>query len=310
VGGRSLGVLHLTLTIRHHRRGSGHNVTVRSQREVLESGWRKMLNGRHREKLFAKLGALGAAPVWTARGFEMTFPAESGATVHGHWHVLIGVDEGGQELDDEGLAALREVLADAWLGAVGAESTSMEYGAHVRRVDPREAHDIAEYVAGGGWECSEELSLKSAAWEVGGSGHGKQGKEGRWSLPDLMTELVAGNPHAAALYREYVVATRGLRALVMSNGAKPYRAASPEALADWWAEQVTDVETEDVGEILLPAVVLRSDFALADLVEAAERGMSLTDLQGMADRLEDREWARVLTEWEGSPRFRSREPSP
>jgi hypothetical protein len=284
-GEAGLGVFHVTFTIRHHRRGAGHLVTIKQQREAIEDGWRKMLNGRHRERLFEELRALGLDPEWTARGFEITFAADSAGTPHAHWHVLLGASEAGGRLSEEQVERVQLLLAEEWQKAVGVESTSLDRGVKVRRVDPRnarEARDIADYVAGGGWSEDEGQPLKSAAYEVAGAGHTKEARAvERWTLPQLMEEVARGNARAAASYREYVKATRGLRLLVLSKGAKPYRPASEEELAEWWGEQVEPVASDVVGEVMLPAVVLRTEGAVADLVDAVEAGASLSELERM-----------------------------
>lgn len=186
-GGTSLLI---TRTLRHHRGESLQSLlsglrtaraTWKGQRAVKQLG--RALDCAHR-----------------VRCLEITVGPNGW---HPHEHELWLLT---RRLQASELSEAEALLSYEWCHAVaeaGLQTPSAERGLDLRTADAAEAYVTK-------WGVEDELTNHTA----------KDGRKGNTSVWGLLDRAAAGDRGAAALFREYVTATKGTQQLVWSRGAK------------------------------------------------------------------------------------------
>ncbi len=280
----------ITGTLKHQRGQS-----VAQQRAALQAGWKALTNGKQAQER-RESGAVAG----TIRAIEFTLEGPAGP--HGHVHALalvapkLRVKDGGAwreaesaEEDDRALSDAMEAMGERWKSWAERNMDGLRPDdAHGWKWELAEsAKDAGNYVAkvvdGDGWTVAHELTRSDV----------KRGKGGQ-SPMELLAHAVAdvqehGDMTRFMRFSEFVLATKGMRAIVVSRSltdvlgkvdarSDEELAQEPEVLGDGWelvavitVQEWRDLVWEHGVGTILDAVVRCGKGWRADLPRAGPK---------------------------------------
>lgn len=258
----------LTLT---HRHADAMGDPLKPRLAGMMRAWRKCKQGGRLQRLWERKVSA------SIRTTEMTVGIPHGW--HPHIHALIRSEAWDE--DD------RRELCERWMSAICQELGASAAPSARRGVDLTPSFDAS---------AAPSLYLTKMGLEI--TGTAKRGRNGRWSPGDLAQRAVQGEKLAAALWREYCIATKGHQAIRLDDRAQT-------AAEAWLEEQKSDDEM--TGQSAAPVEVLFHDLdmlAMQKLRNAERRHPTLLD-----DLLRDceqtdspertvREWIRYSSGWQ------------
>lgn len=263
---KGLGGTWMLLTLTHaHRDAAGDPLKPRLQ--GMMRALRRFKQGGRFQRLWSERVSA------SIRTSEMTVGFPNGW--HPHIHMLIRSKP--WPVDD------RRELFQRWSSAIVAELGASAAPSVRRGVDLTACFDSS---------AAPSLYLTKMGLEL--TGQGKHGRNGRWSPVDLAQRAVAGEKLAAALWREYCVATKGHQAIRLDDRAS--------TAADAWLEaQKSDHEMG--GESSVPVEVRLDMLAMQKLRNGERKHPTLLDdllrdcEQSASPETTVREWIRYSSGW-------------
>ena len=259
----------MLLTVTHaHRNAAGNPLKPRLA--GMMRAWRKCKQGGRLQRIWeSRVSA-------SIRTTEMTTGFPNGW--HPHIHALIRSEA--WDTDDR-----RELFA-RWSSAIVSELGPSAAPSARRGVDLSPCFDSS---------AAPSHYLTKMGLEL--TGQGKHGRAGRWSPVDLARRAVDGEKLAAALWREYCVATKGHQAIRLDDRAQ-------SAAEAWLEAQKTDHEMQ--GQASVPVEVRFHDLdmlAMQKLRNGERRHPTLLDdllrdcEQSASPESTVREWIRYSSGW-------------
>jgi len=234
----------LTLTLRHHK---GSNLDAMF--ELLSKTWSRLTSGK-------EWAALKASGVEYIRGYDQTYGEQHAWHPHLHSVFLFS-----PAVADP--AAVAQRLLDRWISII----RTLGGDAVADGLDAEPCRDVDQVV--------KYVSHMAGVWEAA-AGVKKQSKTvASRTVMDLAHQAAAGDEVAAGLWSQYALATKGRRAIAVSQGLSLSDVG--EAIEEQAEIEAREAEINgdpapvEVVAVIYPAFLVKADPHMGELLAAAGR---------------------------------------